>query len=95
MERTITNELYCRDCGHESVTEHSEYECPVCGSENVANICSVKCDCGRKVYLQGFTNECPCGRRYNGFGQQLAPVGQWDPEDRYGTFGPQNGAYEY
>jgi hypothetical protein len=42
-----------------------------------------RCDCGTKVYLDGFTNEClGCGRLYNWAGQELAPVEQWGEETR-------------
>lgn len=54
----------------------------------------ITCDCGEEVYLDKFSSvtECTsCGRLYNAFGQELAPVDQWDEEDRYGTFGPLNG----
>jgi len=39
-----------------------------------------KCDCGRAVYLDGFTNTCDCGRDYNWAGQLLAPRSQWGEE---------------
>lgn len=84
MSRTVENELYCRECGYEIRTEHSEYECPKCGSRDVFNSRFLTCDCGETVYLNGFTNECPeCGRLYNNFGQALAPREQWDEDDRY------------
>lgn len=38
----------------------------------------VICSCGERVYLQDpFTNQCVCGKEYNGFGQELAPRSQW------------------
>ena len=91
----IKNEFYCRDCGHEIETEHAEYECPKCGSHDVFNCRFVECSCGERVYLTHNTNFCPeCEKMYNMFGQELAPVDEWDPEDAYACFGPQN-AYEY
>lgn len=35
------------------------------------------CDCGKEVYLHGFTNTCECGRDYNMSGQLLAPRECW------------------
>ncbi len=91
MSKVVGNEFYCRSCGHEIRTEHREYECPKCGSEDVFNSSFITCDCGTTVYVEGFTNECPeCGKLYNGFGQELAPPEQWDDEDRYACYGPQN-----
>ncbi|MBQ4447454.1 MAG: hypothetical protein II897_04085 [Clostridia bacterium] len=93
--KEVKNELYCRECGHTHITEHREYECPDCGSSNVYNCSFITCDCGETVYLSGHTIECECGKLYNGFGQELAPVEEWEPEDRYGCFGPQNACYDY
>lgn len=39
-----------------------------------------KCDCGRKVTLDSFTNTCDCGADYNMSGQCLAPREQWGEE---------------
>lgn len=39
-----------------------------------------KCECGREVALEGFTNTCDCGRDYNMSGQMLAPRAQWGEE---------------
>ena len=95
MSKAVSNEFYCRECGYTVITEHREYECQKCGSEDVFNCSFLTCDCGETVYLNGHTNECPkCSKLYNGFGQELAPVDEWDDEDRYGTFGPQND-YDY
>lgn len=86
----VINLCYCRECGVETKTEESEFECPACGSGDVFNSREGTCDCGETVVLSGFTNECPkCGAFYNGFGQRLAPPEEWDPEDRYACFGPQ------
>jgi len=41
---------------------------------------SAKCDCGKWVYIDGFTNECECGLLYNQAGQQLAPMSEWGKE---------------
>lgn len=56
----------------------------------------LKCDCGREVELyDSLTNECNCGRLYNGSGQSLAPVAQWEPEDVYAVYGPRNLPEDY
>lgn len=39
-----------------------------------------KCECGRIVQLDAFTNPCDCGRDYNMSGQKLAPREQWGEE---------------
>lgn len=48
------------------------------------------CGCGKEVHCHSFTNYCECGEMYNFAGQHLAPINEWDEEDIYGTFGPQN-----
>ena len=91
--REVCVELYCRGCDEITTLDYGEDsdQCPRCGSYNVARTRFVECDCGDIVYLDGFTNECyKCGALYNGFGQQLAPPEEWDEEDRYACFGPQN-----
>jgi hypothetical protein len=40
----------------------------------------ITCDCGRKVWCDGFTNTCECGRDYNWNGTQLAPRSCWGEE---------------
>jgi hypothetical protein len=57
----------------------------------------LECNCGEVIDLEDvLTNECPkCGRLYSGSGESLAPIEQWDPEDKYACFGPQNGPDEY
>jgi hypothetical protein len=39
-----------------------------------------RCDCGREVVLNSFTNSCPCGADYNWDGQALACRSQWGEE---------------
>lgn len=40
-----------------------------------------RCDCGEKVYLEGFTNTCyKCKADYNQSGQRLAPRSHWGEE---------------
>ena len=96
MSKVICVELYCQDCGHEERLDHSEYECLKCGSTDVYNSRFITCDCGATVYLSGHTCDCSeCGKLYNGFGQELAPPDEWDEEDRYATFSPQNDDYYY
>ena len=63
--------------------------CEGCGSDRIIHSSYLVCSCGKKVFLHGFTNVCECGAMYNSFGQELAPVEQWDEEDRYDSFGPQ------
>lgn len=41
---------------------------------------TIICACGRKVYCDGFTNTCDCGRDYNWNGTLLAPRSQWGEE---------------
>ena len=91
MSREVQFDFCCVDCGAEGVVTEPQYICPSCESAHVENVPFVICDCGRTVYLHGFTNICPkCGAPYNHAGQRLAPVEEWDPEDRYACFGPQN-----
>jgi hypothetical protein len=40
----------------------------------------ITCRCGARVYCDGFTNTCSCGRDYNWNGQLLAPRDQWGEE---------------
>jgi hypothetical protein len=40
----------------------------------------LQCDCGREVFLDGFTCPCDCGRDYNQSGHLLAPRSQWGEE---------------
>ena len=87
-------EMYCRDC--ENIWKEDEenercYECPECRSDNVYRERFLECHCGDLVYCNSFTNECECcGALYNAFGQMLAPPDQWDDDDRYDSFGPQD-----
>jgi hypothetical protein len=74
-----------REVGHVTWTSHyTEYA-------------AIRCDCGAEVVLEdSMTNECDkCGQLYNGSAQRLAPPEQWDPEDRYAIFGPQNAPDDY
>ena len=81
-------DFYCRECGASYVSEERLYECPHCHSEKTFNESFLICDCGRKVFLEGYTSICECGKYYNGFGQELAPSEEWDEEERYSCFGP-------
>ena len=86
-------EMYCNHCEHEwSEDQENEncYECPKCHSENVCRSRFIECHCGEMVYCKGYTNECECGALYNAFGQMLASPDQWDDDDRYDCFGPQD-----
>jgi len=40
----------------------------------------VKCDCGKEVVCEHFTNTCECGADYNRSGQMLASREQWGEE---------------
>ena len=86
-------EMYCQACGHEwQENEENQncYECPKCGSMAVYRSRFITCHCGKDVYCDSFTNECECGALYNAFGERLASPEQWDEQDRYDCFGPQN-----
>lgn len=90
MSKRIWVDFYCCDCATDLTLEARKYERPMCKSDNVTNTEYLVCDCGQRVYLHSHTNFCKCGRLYNGFGQELAPPEDWNPEDVYGIFGPQN-----
>lgn len=83
-------EVYCRSCGRDQIVMDDFISECRCGSCDLMITPIVKCTCGRDVLCTGFTNVCECGQMYNGFGHALAPVDEWDPDDRYGVFGPQN-----
>lgn len=87
-------EMYCNKCGNEWIEQEENlncYECPKCHSGHVYRDRFITCDCGETVYCNCFTNECEkCGALYNGFGERLASPRNWDDEDRYACFGPQN-----
>jgi hypothetical protein len=97
----IKVEISCNDCCYEAVpgpnalSEHNSYECPKCGSRHIQRYPYVECECGDYVYLINHTNQCECGKLYNGFGQELADPSKWDEEDRYGTFGPLTDPLDY
>jgi hypothetical protein len=41
----------------------------------------IKCSCGKTLYLDDpMTNECSCGRFYNGFGNALSHPRNWGEE---------------
>ena len=81
----------CKNCGYEKEEAHDpEVECPECGGPLGGHRYLI-CECGEENHYPRFTNVCPrCRKLYNCFGQELAPVEEWDPEDRYACFGPQN-----
>ena len=99
MDREILVEIIC-NCGYEYKGPEQEapnygYECPQCGRTRMSKYRSLICHCGCEVWLNGDPNECEqCGQLYNAFGQTLAPPSQWDEQDRYDTFGPQNNKEE-
>lgn len=84
---------YCKACAFEHEGEEV-FECPECG-EMTIRFPVVSCECGEEVICQAFTNICECGRMFNRFGQELAPINEWEPEDVYGTFGPQGSDIDY
>ena len=93
MGKEIRTLNQCTMCGWELDTDHSVWDCPKCGSRRIEHQDYITCECGEEVCLNRFgsTTECEsCGKFYNSFGQELAPVNEWDEEDRYGTFGPLN-----
>lgn len=98
--KQIGYEMYCRDCQHEWREDRDNencYECPQCQSHDVYKNRFITCSCGTTVYLDNsLTNDCEgCGKLYNGSGQELAPPEEWDEEDRYDCFGPQNYNEDY
>ena len=89
----VEYEMFCRSCGCCSIVddEYQNNHCPDCGSDHIVIYPIVQC-CGMPVACTGFTNICPeCGKMYDHNGTELAPVDEWDPDDRYACFGPQNG----
>lgn len=87
-------EHVCSSCGEVFESDCREFECPRCDSERLQVFKYIECDCGERLSADGFTNECwNCGALYNGFGQRLGDPSEWDDEDRYASFGPQE--YEY
>ena len=57
---------------------------------------TLRCDCGAEIGLYDpLYNECNCGRGYNGSGQSLAPVSQWEHDDQYAVFSPRNSQEDY
>lgn len=92
-------EWYCRNCEHTEV--HDDLgtwldTCPKCGSDDLFHSNLTTCACGNTVYTNQFTNICPdCGRLYNANGEELAPPEEWDDEERYQCFGPQNDNDDY
>jgi hypothetical protein len=57
--------------------------CPNCESERVGYMRPLewmRCECGARVDLCGFTNACECHRDYNRSGQLLADRSQWGEE---------------
>ena len=97
----IKVEISCHDCGFEAVPgpsaldEYNSYECPKCGSHHIQRYPYVECECGDYVYLINHTNQCECGKLYNGFGEELADPSLWDPDDLYDLMGPQTTTEDY
>ena len=89
MERKIKYENWCGNCGHTLVRDIPDHECPECG-EWMKHSSRITCDCGETISIDNFTNECNCGALYNSFGQRLSDPSDWEYEDRYACFGPQN-----
>ncbi len=80
----------CVKCGWTTLSHDYLEKCPKCGEEVEHNRVFI-CECGERVDMTSNYNECPkCGKTYNAFGQELAPIEEWDENDIYGTFGPQN-----
>ena len=92
MNKEIKTEVYCRECEHEFIENERDFsiQCPKCHSRNMHRSRFITCDCGEQLDINHFTNECECGKLYNNFGQELAPVNEWDPEDREACYGVQN-----
>lgn len=82
MKVKVMYENYCDACDTAVVTDIPDHVCPACG-EWMRHFSFITCPhCGERVYVDHFTNFCDCGAMYNAFGQELAPVEQWNPEDR-------------
>ncbi len=64
MRKEVKNEFMCGHCDYKNITEHAEYECPMCGKDYVMNFKFIECDCKERVYLSSHTNICPnCGAK--------------------------------
>lgn len=87
----VKYEMWCPNCNKEYIEESENercYECPQCGGRVYRDRFLI-CECGKIVYLQEFTNECECGKLYNSFGQELAAPDEWDEEERYEYYAPE------
>lgn len=72
----------CYRCGNCRVwnAESCQWE-PTCECETARTTLVIRCSCGCELLLDsGWSNECHCGREYNGGGQLLAPRSQWGEE---------------
>lgn len=90
---SIKIETWCPHCGKEENFEHdyeAPFECKECGHKLYRDTYTICEGCGERVYLRSNTNECQCGAYYNGFGQRLADPREWDEQDHYDCFGPQD-----
>lgn len=88
----IYRDYYCRNCDESFESEDEMYFCPKCDGMLKSFGKFLECECGEIVELNSNTNWCnKCERLYNLFGQELAPVEEWDEQDRYDSFSPYSG----
>lgn len=66
INHTVQHEVYNEKTFDELKKKYREY--------HIDHVGYVKCSCGREVACYAFTNTCQCGRDYNRFGQELAPI---------------------
>lgn len=89
MERITGYRKVCTSCGEvHTVTDYYDItECPKCNLW-LKSFPYVIC-CEQELVLSSHTNQCAsCGTLYNGFGQTLAPIEEWDSQDAFDLFSP-------
>lgn len=85
MKKEMSFEVLCRGCdwcsGRCSDLNDAEAKFDEHEAETGHSLCKrfrfMKCQCGKEILLDGFTNTCDCGRDYNTSGQLLASRSQW------------------
>lgn len=82
-------EVACSECDYEGyfddeyvMVEKTRERCPECGAPLYVYRYRYCGNCGERVDLYGFTNECQCGECYNMAGQHVNPeIGDYGEED--------------
>jgi ribosomal protein S27AE len=91
-------EYYCQECGYkyyssfEQAVETFKPTCPKCDTW-LYETREVRCSCGTWLPLSTSSSatECfKCGSLFNALGQSLRPAREWDPEEVYDAFGPED-----